>query len=148
MVLDHVAQRAGPLVVVRAALDADGLGRGDLHVIDVAAVPDRLEHAVGEAEHQQVLDGFLAEVVIDAEDLRLVEVRVQQLVQRARAGEIGAERLFDDDPAPAFRRRRRRQPRGAELLDDRGVDGRRNREVEEHAVRAAHLRQLGASSRW
>ena len=85
MVLDHVAQRAGPFVVARAALDADGLGRGDLHVIDVAPVPDRLEHAVREAEDQQVLDGFLAEVVIDAEDLRLVQVRVQQPVQLARA---------------------------------------------------------------
>ena len=55
-------------------LDADGLGGGDLHVIDVAPVPDRLEHAVAEAEHEQVLDGFLAEIVIDAIDLVLVEV--------------------------------------------------------------------------
>ena len=86
VVLHHVAQRAGAFVVARAPLDADGLGRGDLHVIDVAPVPDRLEHAVGEAEHQQVLDGLLAEVVIDAEDLRLVEVLVQQRVQLARAG--------------------------------------------------------------
>ena len=108
MILDHVAQRARPLVVVGAALDADGLRGGDLHVIDVAAVPDRLEHAVGEAEHQQVLDGFLSEIVIDAEDLRFVEMGVEQPVQRAGAVEIGAERLLDDDPAPAFRRRGRR----------------------------------------
>ena len=84
MVLDHVAQRAGALVIRRAPLDADGLGGGDLHVIDVAAVPDRLEHPVAEPEHQQVLDGLLAEVVIDAEDLLLVEVLVDD-ARSARA---------------------------------------------------------------
>jgi hypothetical protein len=35
------------------------------------AVPQRLEDAVGEAQHQDVLDGFFAEEVIDAIDLIL-----------------------------------------------------------------------------
>ena len=100
VVLHHVAQRAGLLVVAAAAFDADRLGHRDLHVVDVAAVPDRLEDAVGEAEDHQVLDGLLAEVVIDAVDLRLVEGRGQLLVQRARRGEVAAERLLDDDPPP------------------------------------------------
>ena len=73
VVLDQVAQRAGLVVVAGAGADADVLGRGDLHVVDVVAVPQRLEHAVGEAERQHVLDGLLAQVVVDAEDLRLVE---------------------------------------------------------------------------
>ena len=56
----HVAQRARLVVVAAAPLDADRLGDGDLHVVDVAAVPDRLEDAVAEAERQDVLDGLLA----------------------------------------------------------------------------------------
>ena len=105
MVLHHVAQRAGAFVVRGAALDADGLGGGDLHVIDVAPVPDRLEHAVGEAEHQQVLDGLLAEVVIDAKDLIFVEVLVRRADSaRVALCEVGAERLLDDDAAPAAHR--------------------------------------------
>ena len=52
---------------------ADVLGRGDLDVVDVVAVPDRLEQPVGEAEREHVLDGLLAQVVVDAEDLVLVE---------------------------------------------------------------------------
>ncbi|MGX1327379.1 hypothetical protein AB7M56_001878 [Bradyrhizobium elkanii] len=47
-------------------------------MVDVVAIPDRLEHAVGEAQHQDVLDGFLAEIVIDPVDL----VLVHQLQQR------------------------------------------------------------------
>jgi hypothetical protein len=30
-------------------------------MVDVVAIPDRLEHAVGEAQHHDVLDRFLAE---------------------------------------------------------------------------------------
>ena len=73
MVLHEVAQRAGAVVVARADADADVLGRGDLDVVDVVAVPERLEQPVGEAERQDVLDGLLAQVVVDAEDLALVE---------------------------------------------------------------------------
>ena len=40
VVLHHVPQRAGVVVVAAAAADADALGHGDLHVVDVAAVPD------------------------------------------------------------------------------------------------------------
>ncbi len=73
MVLDEVAERTRTLVVAGAPLDPDVLGGGDLDVIDVVAVPDRLEQGVGEPQRHQVLDGLLAEVVIDPEDLRLVE---------------------------------------------------------------------------
>ena len=73
MVLDQVAQRAGVVVVPGAAADPDVLGGGDLDVVDVVAVPDRLEQRVGEPQRHQVLDGLLAQVVVDPEHLRLVE---------------------------------------------------------------------------
>ena len=38
-------------------------------MVDMVAVPERLEDAVGEAQHQDVLDRFLAEEVIDPIDL-------------------------------------------------------------------------------
>jgi hypothetical protein len=55
VVLDDVAGGADAVVVARAAADADVLGHGDLHVVDVVGVPDRLEHLVGEPERQHVL---------------------------------------------------------------------------------------------
>ena len=70
MVLDHVAGGADAVVVAGAAADADVLGHGDLHVVDVVAVPDRLEQLVGEAQRQHVLDGLLAQVVVDPEHRR------------------------------------------------------------------------------
>ena len=81
MVLEHVADDAGRVVVAGAAADVDFLGHGDLHVVDVVAVPDRLEDRVGEPQHEQVLHRFLAEVVIDAVHLPLAEHGVDGLVE-------------------------------------------------------------------
>ena len=100
MVLEDVAQDANGIVEAAAVLDPDRLGGGDLDVIDVVAIPDRLEDAIGEAQDQHVLDGLFAEVVVDAVDLVLAEVPVQGGVELARRFQVAAERLFDDDAAP------------------------------------------------
>ena len=83
VVLHHVAQCAALVVVPAAVADAERLADRDLHVVDVLVVPDRLEDRVGEPHHHQVLHRLLAEVMVDAEDLLLGEVLVQQLVQLA-----------------------------------------------------------------
>ena len=101
MILEHVADDAGRVVVAGAAADVDFLGHGDLHVVDVVAIPDRLEDRVGEPQHEQVLNRFFAEVVIDAVDLLFAEDGVDDLVELAGRREIGAERLFDDHAALA-----------------------------------------------
>jgi len=74
MVLQHVARGAAAVVITAARADAEFFGDGDLDVVDVAAVPQGLEDRVGETQDEQILDGLLAEVVVDAEDLRLAEV--------------------------------------------------------------------------
>ena len=48
-----------------ALLDPDTLRYGDLDVIDMIPVPQRFEHAVGEAEHQDVLNRLLSEIMVD-----------------------------------------------------------------------------------
>ena len=101
MVLDDVADRSRLLVEAGPPLEPERLGHRDLHVVDELAVPDRLEDPVGEAQDEHVLHGFLAEVVVDAEDLLLVEVRANDLVQVAGALEVVAERLLDDQTRPA-----------------------------------------------
>ena len=95
MVLHHVADRAHFLVELAAALDAEVLGHRDLHALDEVAVPDRLEEGIGEAEIQQVLHRFLAEIMIDPEDLVLVKYQMQHAIEPARGGEIASERLLD-----------------------------------------------------
>ena len=125
--LEHVPQHAHRVVVRRAMAHREVLGRRDLHVLDVVAVPDRLEDGVGEPQHQHVLHRFLAQVVVDAVDLVLGEDFVDLLVQQPGGVEVGAEGLFDHHAArPAVLPR---QPRRAELRDDRRVELRRDGEV-------------------
>src|ERR1700688_1971498 len=98
MTLHHVAQRARIVIVRRASADALGLGNRNLHVIDKARGPDWLEDRVGEAEHHQILDGFLAQVMIDSKNLTLVEMPRELAVDLRRTREIVADWFFHDDP--------------------------------------------------
>src|SRR3546814_4474082 len=79
MVLHHVAQRARSVEIACAALQPDRLRHGDLDMIDAAGVPQRLEHQVGESQRQQVLDGFLAEIMVDAEGALRSEEHTSEL---------------------------------------------------------------------
>ena len=74
MVLQHVARSAAAIVVTTARADTELFGDGDLDVVDVTTIPKRLENRVGETQDEEILDGLLAEVVVDAEDLRLAEI--------------------------------------------------------------------------
>ena len=85
MVLDHVAHRAGFFVVSASSLDAERLRDGDLHMIDVRAVPHRLQQDVGETQRHKVLHRFLAEIVIDAEDISLEKYGADHIVDSCGA---------------------------------------------------------------
>jgi hypothetical protein len=101
MVRHHVAQRAGRVVKAPTAPDTESLRDGDLHVIDVIAIPDRFEQSVGETQNQDVLHRLLAEIMIDAKDLALVEDATQIVIELLRGLQIGPERLLDDDAPPS-----------------------------------------------
>jgi hypothetical protein len=64
------------------------------------AVPDRFQKRIGETEIQEVLDRFLSQVVIDAEDRFVREGPAQRVVERARRSEIPPEGLFHHHAAP------------------------------------------------
>ncbi len=69
MVLHHVAQCPGPVIVSSTVLHPHCLRHGDLHMVDIAPVPKRLEKRVGEAEGKDVLHRLLPQVVINPVDL-------------------------------------------------------------------------------
>ena len=103
MALEHVAQHAGRIVVARPMADGERFGGGDLDMLDVIAVPDRLEDRIGEPQDQDVLHRFLAQVVIDPVDLALGENLVNLAVELLGAGQVRAEGLFHHDAPGAVR---------------------------------------------
>lgn len=71
-------------------------------MVDAVAIPHRLEQAVGETERENVLHGFLAQEMIDAEHLIFVQHLGNRGIEMLGAGQIVAEGFFHDYPAPAF----------------------------------------------
>ena len=95
VILDQVPHGTRIVVVAGPRADADVLGGGDLYLVDVVAVPQRLEHAVGEPERHHVLHRLLAQVVVDPEDLLLLEHAEHRPVELARLLKGGSEGLLD-----------------------------------------------------
>ena len=91
------------------------------------SVPKRLDERVGEAEHQEVLHRFLAEVVVDAEDLLLVEVPVQNLIEQSGTLQVFSEWLLHDN---AMQAARAVQSCGCEVVGYRSEIGRFDGEIE------------------
>ena len=73
MIGNHVAKRAGGFIEAAAMLYANGFGGSDLHVIDVVAIPQRLDDVVGETKDHQILNGLFSKIMIDAVNLVLGE---------------------------------------------------------------------------
>src|SRR3569623_2825672 len=64
-------------------------------MIDAARIPQRLEQGFAEAQGEQVLDRFLAEIMVDPERPLLRKDRGDGAVDLAAGGEVGAERLLE-----------------------------------------------------
>ena len=101
MIWHHVAKRSCGLVKRAAMFHANTLRGGDLHVIHVIAVPERLDDVVGKAKNHHVLYGLFAQIVIDAVNLLFRENLFQLLVELFGRIQIMAKGLFHDNARPA-----------------------------------------------
>ncbi len=81
--LDHVAKGAGRFIESAATLDAKGFRSGDLDMVDVIAIPERLENAVAKSKNQQILHRVFAEIMIDPVNLLFFEDIQNNLVEFA-----------------------------------------------------------------
>ena len=138
MVLHHVAQRARAVVVIGAAFEPDRLRDRDLHMVDPLRRPQRFEHRIGEAQRDQVLDRFLAQIMVDAIDRRFLDHRADFVVDPPRRGEVGADRLFDHQA---------RERRNETLLDqaprDRPEELGRCGEIDDAHIGVAAFERVG-----
>ena len=66
MVLNHVAELTHLVIVGPSTFNADHLTHRNLDMIDAGIIPLTVDKAVCKAQHQQVLNCFLAKVVIDS----------------------------------------------------------------------------------
>ncbi len=132
VVLHDVPQAADLFVELAPTLDAEVFRHRDLHRPHVVAIPDGFEKGVREAEVDDVLRRLLAEVVVDAKDVRLGKDRVEHPVELLRRLEVAPERLLHDH-AGILRASGR-----PEAFHHRFEQARRNREVVARVLRVTH----------
>ena len=104
MVLDHVADRAGGVVVGAPAAGHPTSSATVICTRRRAGGPDRLEERVAEPQGQDVLDGLLAQVMVDPVDLVLLEDPRDVAVQRpgdARSWPNGFSMMTRLQPVPS-----------------------------------------------
>src|SRR6476661_5357029 len=128
MVGHHVTERSGHVKIPAAFFHAYGFRHGDLYVVNVTPVPDRFKNAVAEAENQNILDRFLAKVMVDAENLLFSQHFADLAVQGFGRRQIIAEWLFKHHTPPVsiFLAR---QFRSAKMINDVAKESRTGGEI-------------------
>lgn len=126
-VLENVTNDTELVEVAAATLSTERLLECNLDVADGVLVPAGAERNVGKAEHEDVLDHLLPEIMIDTERLVLCPVLLEGSQKLAAGLEVLAERLFYNDTVLAIL--------GValllEVLSNRNEDAGREGEVEE-----------------
>src|SRR4030042_6353656 len=102
VVLEHVAQNPHTVIIICPVFDIHRFSHRNLDIIHIAAIPDRLEYRVGEAEKKDVLSGLLTQIVVNTIDLALIKYQMQNAIQISGKSKIPAKGFFYNDPAPAL----------------------------------------------
>jgi hypothetical protein len=98
MILYDVTDRPDTVIERTTARYADGFGHGDLDLCDVTPIPHRFQQRVRKPEHQQVFYRFLTQIMVNAEDGRLVESTKHHVVETLRSRQVTPERFLQHHP--------------------------------------------------
>jgi len=82
------------VIITAPVLYPQGFRNGNLYMINIVAIPNRFKDGVGKPEHEDILNGFLTEIMIDAVDSGLFKTMSDRLVEGNRGCQIPAERFF------------------------------------------------------
>src|SRR5690554_6007648 len=97
MILQHVASGTTAVVITPTASNPKAFRHRNLDAFHIVAIPERLKDGIGKALHQEILNRFLSEVVVDPIDLSLVKLLSDDLIQFPCRIQVTTKRLFDDN---------------------------------------------------
>ena len=97
MILEHVANHTGTVVISAPMAHGDLFCDRDLYMVDVVAVPDRFENRIGEPEYQEILNGFFAEIVVDPKNLILRKYGSDRAIEFFCRLQVASDRFFQNE---------------------------------------------------
>ena len=98
MVLKHVSQYPGMIIVSSPMLHTEGLRSGYIDMIDVRAVPEWFENRIAKSKYQDILNRLFRQIMIDAVDLAFLEAFVEPPIELNSRAQIPTKGIFDHDP--------------------------------------------------
>ena len=99
MVLQHIAYRPVFIIISGAIADTNCFSHCDLHMINIAIVPQRFKNHIGKPQRHQILHGLFAQIMIDTIDLAFPKHQQQLIVNFFCRSLIMAQRFFNDEAA-------------------------------------------------
>src|SRR5581483_5850715 len=100
MVLKDVANGAGLIVERATALNSKMFRHGDLHTLDIVAVPESFHKRVRKTKHDHVVHGPLTQIMIDAKHRPFSEVLKYDFIQALCGWQVMTKWFLDDDSGP------------------------------------------------
>ena len=74
MVLHHIAHCARCVIIGPAPTNAHSLRHSDLDMIDILRVPQRFKQQISKAHGHEILDSFLAQIMVNPVDLAFIKL--------------------------------------------------------------------------
>src|SRR5262249_51513155 len=100
MVLEHIPQHPGSIIITGPAAQPHLLRDSYLDVVDIVPIPQWFKDSIGKTKNQQVLNCLFTQVMVNAVNLAFLKNFVYLAVQFGGRGQVMAKRLFNDDPPP------------------------------------------------
>ena len=80
MVLEHISNRTIIVIVGGAVVYPQGFRYCYLDIVDITVVPERFKNHICKTQGHQILDGFLAKIMINPVHLIFPEYREQFII--------------------------------------------------------------------
>ena len=138
VVLHHVTQRAGGVIESAAFFDADFLGNRDLDIGNRFPAPQRLKQRVAKAQGKQVLHRWLAQIMIDSENLVFGQHARHRLVDGTVRRQVVPQWFFQHDTGVGGV-----EPRQGDVFAHGGEQGGGCGKVHDHHIGAAFVQAGG-----
>ena len=97
MVLNHIAQSAYLVVKLNPSTDTNVFSHGNLYMVNISPVPQWFKKRVCKTQCEYILNGFLAQVMIDPEYTIFRETLTHLIIDLKCRGIIVAHRLLQHD---------------------------------------------------
>src|SRR5258706_5674142 len=130
MVLNHVAHGPGFIVIPSPVSHAQLFRNGQLYMINIIPVPERLENRIGKTKSQNILNSLFSKVMINAINLILGKDVVKKFIEGLGRLQVASKWVLNDDSCLL---RIRSKLMLGKILSDCGEEARGYREIVDNA---------------